>query len=85
MHHTLFDSYDQAIDKAKNFILEIVLVDGTVVAGSHMPIPAMSQVLLDVDACMTKQEPITIWDKHKKVLTIVPPSHIKLIRVELKD
>jgi hypothetical protein len=81
MYFTEFDSYEQVMDKATGFHIEVDQADNHTVSSSNMPIEVLPVVIGYMDVCEESRTAFYVWNYQTKVITAVPPHAIKSLRL----
>jgi hypothetical protein len=78
-----FSSYQEKMEKATTFYVNIVLTTGRVISSS--PIPMSSQMLDEVSTNMVATtmtgEPFMVWCAHNSELVMIPAAQIEAIHL----
>lgn len=82
MYFNDFESFTQAREGAKTFLVEVVFVDGGVLQSSSFPADSLPQLMADIAAVEELKTMFIMWNRsHSSTMSFIPYEHIKIIRV----
>lgn len=82
MYFNDFESFKQAQDSAKSFMLQVDYVDGTSVSSSAFPSESLPQVMADLQSVEELKTMLILWNRsNNSTMSFIPYEQIKTIRV----